>query len=475
MILQVRCIRKAQQAVTTKQTMAQTLKLRSALTSILALATLTSQAFAIDLNVNSTDSINDACQLIATGLMDYNWGKDYGGTVGMFTHPYYWWEAGGAWGSMIDYTYYFDNDTYVDTIIQAMMYQKGDDSNFMPLNQTSTEGNDDQVFWGIAAIQAAERNFTSPGPNEPSWFELATATFNTMKNRWDNEYCGGGLRWQIFQWNNGYDYKNTVSNAGLFHLGARLLRYTGNDTYYQEWCERTYDWLVDVDFVDEQLWRAYDGAEIDNNCTHKTYYLWSYNLALLISGCAYMYNYTGEEIWHTRTLGFLKGAQVFFDEYEVMYESACMRVHTCKTDQRSFRAYLARFLGLTAVLVPDTFDTIYGMLEATSKGVAQSCTGGYDHHTCGMNWSYSGWDGYYGLGEQMSSLEVVQNLMINEKQMILKLDTGAVSKGSPDFGNETYKPEAKLLDLDKGDTAGAAIITVIIGITIVLLGYAVIF
>lgn len=439
--------------------------------TVLAIVTLLSGfAHGIDLNINSTDSIYNACKLIASGTMDYYWGYDYGGTIGMFTHPYYWWEAGGAFGSMIDYSYFFDNDTYVSTIIEAMMYQKGDDSNFMPLNQTTTEGNDDQVFWGIAAIQAAERNFTNPGTGKPTWFDLATATFNTMKNRWDESSCGGGLRWQIFQWNNGYDYKNTVSNAGLFHLGARLLRYTGNDSYYLDWCDMTYDWMVDVGFIEESSWYVIDGATTTSNCTVKTPYLWSYNLALMVAGCAYMYNYTQEEKWYNRTWGFVNSARVFFDNKGVMYESACMPVHTCQTDQRSFRAYLARFLGLTAVLVPDTFDTIYNRLEVSAKAVAQSCVGGYDGHTCGMNWSYVGWDSYYGLGEQMSSLEVIQNLMIREKQTILTIATGASSNGSADFGNSTYVQEAKLLDLDKGDTAGASIITVIVTLTIIALG-----
>lgn len=429
---------------------------------------------AIELDENSEDSIYDACKLLSTGLMDYYWGSKYGGVIGMFTHPYYWWQAGGAFGGMIDYCYYFDNTTYVDTIIQAMMYQKGDDDNFMPLNQTSTEGNDDQVFWGIAAMQAAERNFTNPPVGQPSWFDLAAATFNTMKNRWDDSSCGGGLRWQIFQWNNGYDYKNTVSNAGLFHLGARLLRYTGNDSYYLDWCDKAYDWLVDVDFINENIWYAYDGATATSNCTTRTPYLWSYNLALLISGCAYMYNHTQEEKWLNRVLGFLGSSKIFFDENGIMFESACMKIHTCKTDQRAFRAYFARCLALTAVLVPQTYDTIYNRLETTAKGVANSCVGGYDGHTCGMNWSYPGWDGYYGLGEEMSALEVVQSLMIKTKKMILTLQDGASSTGDPLFGNTTYKPQAKLLDLNKGDTAGASIITVIVGITIIALGYYVI-
>jgi mannan endo-1,6-alpha-mannosidase len=441
---------------------------------LLTLSCLVGLSKAIDLDVSSTDSIYAACKLVASGVMDYYWGKDYGGTIGMFTHPYYWWEAGGAWGSMIDYSYYFNNDTYVQTIIQSIMYQKGDDSNFMPLNQTTTEGNDDQVFWGIAAIQAAERNFTNPGGNNPSWFNLATATFNTMKNRWDESTCGGGLRWQIFQWNNGYDYKNTVSNAGLFHLGARLLRYSGNDSYYLDWVDKTYDWLVDIEFINETTWFAHDGATTPSNCTAMTPYLWSYNLALLVSGCAYMYNYTQDQKWYERTLGFVESSRIFFDEYDVMYESACMRVHTCKTDQRSFRAYLARFLALTAVLVPDTYDKIYNRMEITAKAVAQSCVGGTDLHTCGMNWSYPGWDQYYGLGEQMSALEVLQSLMIKDKQTILTLKDGASSIGVVDFGNQTYVPTAKPLNLDAGDTAGAAIITVVVGITIIALGYYVI-
>lgn len=429
----------------------------------------------LELDIDSYDSIYNACKLVSTGLMDYYWAKDYGGTIGMFTHPYYWWEAGGAFGTMIDYSFFFDNDTYIDTIITGIMYQKGEKSNFMPLNQTSTEGNDDQVFWGIAAIQAAERNFTNPPNGEPTWFDLATATFNTMKNRWDEEYCGGGLRWQIFEWNSGYDYKNTVSNAGLFHLGARLLRYTGNESYYLDWCERSYDWLVDIKFIDESNYRCYDGADISTNCTVLTPYLWSYNLALVVSGCAYMYNYTQDEIWYNRVMGFVESSSIFFDEYGVMFEPACMRAKTCQTDQRSFRAYLARFLSLTAILVPDTYDTIMNRLKITAKAVASSCSGGTDQHTCGMNWSYAdGWDGYYGLGEQMSSLEVLQNLVVNKRHPPLTLDLGASSFGNEIFGNATYVPKAKLLNLDKGDTAGASIITVIFGITILLLGYFVI-
>lgn len=54
------------------------------------------------------------------------------------------------------------NDTYVDLIKTALTYQVGDDYNYVPLNQTTTEGNDDQAFCGIAVMAAAEKNFSNP-------------------------------------------------------------------------------------------------------------------------------------------------------------------------------------------------------------------------------------------------------------------------------------------------------------------------
>ncbi|VEU21342.1 DEKNAAC102688 [Brettanomyces naardenensis] len=446
------------------------------ISSLLALLSLSGFADAVELDVTSYDSIKAACELLAVGLMDYYWGDQNGGTVGMFTHPYYWWEAGGAWGSMIDYSFFFDNDTYVPTIIEGMLYQTGDDNNYMPLNQTTTEGNDDQVFWGIAAIEAAERNFTNPPSNKPQWLYLAQGVFNTMAWRWDNSTCGGGLRWQIFQWNSGYDYKNTVSNAGLFHMSARLARYTGN-TSYVDWASKVYDWLVETKFVTEGettegYYFAYDGASTDQNCTEVKPYQWTYNAAMLLSGCAYLYNFTEDQTWLTRTEGLLLGATVFFNSStNIMYEAACQQAGTCNNDQRSFKAYLARFMGLTSVLAPSTYDTINELLTASAKAAALSCSGGTDGHTCGMDWFVEGWDGKYGLGEQMSALECIQSLLVTKRPAPYTNKTGGSSTGSGDAGMGTTEVKDKPLDLNTGDTVGAAIITAFIGATVLALGY----
>lgn len=229
-----------------------------------------------------------------------------------------------------------------------------------------------------------------------AWLTLAKAVFNTMSSRWDLGDCNGGFRWQIFQWNTGYNYKNSVSNGALFHLGARLARYTSNTTYVES-CDWSFDWMYDVGLLTEgKWWFVYDGVKIDNNCSNITKLRWTYNQGLMLSGCAYLYTFTLDGKWYKRTMNLLKGTLPFFYnksvDAQIMYEATCqmptMNSYTCNNDQRSFKAYLSRFLGLTSIMVPDTYDTIRQWLVDSAKAAAWSaCTGGRDGHTCGPSWT----------------------------------------------------------------------------------------
>ncbi|CAK7900619.1 mannan endo-1,6-alpha-mannosidase Dcw1p [[Candida] anglica] len=445
----------------------------------LALASFTQ---AIWLDTNNVTTIEYDTALIAKGLLDYYDGSKYGGTIGMFTWPYYWWEAGGAWGSLIDYTYYMQNDTLVPLIKQALLYQTGNDDNYIPLNQSTTEGNDDQGFWGIAVMAAAEKNFSNPDDPAQGWLALTQGVFNTMTARWDLGECQGGLRWQIFQWNSGYDYKNSVSNGCLFHLAARLARYTDNSSY-ADWAEKVWDWMLGVNLIHEgQYWGnhgnllqqgepyyfIYDGVNVGGNCSNVTELLWTYNQGLFLSGAAYLYNYTKDEIWYNRTAALLRGASIFFVNNSVMYEASCQSSKTCNQDQRSFKAYFSRFLGLTSVMVADTEPTITSWLVDSANAAAHSCSGGSDWHTCGLDWTNStGWDGFWGLGEQMSALEVMTNLRVHNVPAPYTAKNGGSSIGNPAGGYATTLTDASPLAIDAGDKAGASIITVIISVSLI--------
>lgn len=83
-------------------------------------------------------------------MMSYYSGNVSGNTPGLLpgpppAGPYYWWEAGAMFGSLIDYWYYTGDETYNAVTNQAMMFQVGPGNDYMPPNQTADEGNDDQV------------------------------------------------------------------------------------------------------------------------------------------------------------------------------------------------------------------------------------------------------------------------------------------------------------------------------------------
>jgi mannan endo-1,6-alpha-mannosidase len=137
-------------------------------------------------------------------------------------------------------------------------------------------------------MSAAETAFPDPPPDKPQWLALAQAVFNLQTTRWAPDTCNGGLRWQIFPFNNGYTYKNTISNGCFFNLASRLARYTGNQTY-ADWAEKMYDWVNATGLVSPDF-KFFDGADVTANCTGINRIQWSYNAGVYLLGAATMYN-----------------------------------------------------------------------------------------------------------------------------------------------------------------------------------------
>lgn len=440
------------------------MKLVSALStaSFFALAVM-----AVYMDVDNETSICDALGAIVQGEFNYYEGIRYGGTVGTFQAPYYWWNAGEVFGGWVDYWRFCqqDNETFKNYLYDAMWHQRGSDYDYMPTNQSMTEGNDDQGVWGMAIMQAVERNFTNPDTH--SWLYMIQAIFNSMNNRWDTATCNGGLRWQIFTWNNGYNYKNAIANGCLFHIAARLYRYTEESTYLEA-AERVYAWMWNVGFiVDSPSFIIYDGADDTDNCTDLTIHKWSYTYGIFMAGCAYLYNFTGEQKWYECADLILTASSYFFNDTsngEIMTEMTCAPSGNCNNDQRSFRSLFSRCLGLTAVLIPDFFDKIYyTYLTPSAKAAAQSCSGGTDGVTCGENWSVDGWDGVYGLGEQMSAGECMMSLIAAKHAPLTPLTGGSDEGSDVTAGNDTSSStNTNELTVTTGDKAGAAVLTAVV-------------
>ncbi|TGJ82746.1 hypothetical protein E0Z10_g6018 [Xylaria hypoxylon] len=434
--------------------------------------------FAYELDVQSTDSIKNVAQQLAADLVSMYNGNQPGQTPGLLPQPYYWWEAGALMGALIDYWYYTGDTTYNDITQQGLLHQVGPYNDFMPPNQTLTEGNDDQGFWGMAAMSAAEYNFQNPAEDKPQWLALAQAVFNTQAARWDTQHCNGGLRWQIFTWNNGFNYKNSISQACFFNLASRLALYTGNSTY-ADWAVRTWDWMTGVGFIDN-AYRVYDGATVEQNCADITPYEFSYNVGAFLLGAAAMAEYSNKAgetndvaLWHERVDGLLNNTELIFffgddDNDKVMIEIACEPVSLCDVDQQSFKAYLSRWMAATTKWAPWTFDRIKKLLQNSARAAVKQCTGGDNGRMCGLKWANNSgeWDGTTGVGQQMAAMEVVLANMIEEAKQPVTNGTGGTSVGDPAAGgNDNGRVDPVKWQhgpITDGDRAGAAFVTFVV-------------
>ncbi|KAH8887318.1 mannan endo-1,6-alpha-mannosidase [Thozetella sp. PMI_491] len=429
---------------------------------------------ALQVDLDSKESILKAASNVAWDLVSYYHGNESGQIPGILPGPppagdYYWWEGGALWGTLIDYWHFTGDSTYNNITTYAMIFQAEAPLNsYMPVNWTASLGNDDQGFWGMSAMLAAEVNYPNPPPTQPQWLALAQAVFNTQAARWEDTDCGGGLRWQIPWANKGYDYKNTIANAIFFNLGARLARYTLNETY-SDWAVKTWDWMVALNYIDE-YWNVYDGGHIADNCTGIEKPQFSYNAATLLQGAAFMYNYTNgstQDQWRTRVDGLLNRTLEFFFLNGTIVERPCELAdkNNCNWDQRSFKGYMLRWMTTVASVAPFTRESIHKALRTSAEGAVASCAGGANGRQCGFRWNTGGFDSYTGAGEEMSALAALMSLLPFFDDQIsapLTNTTGGTSEGNPSAGQEpdSLKP---LPPLTMADTAGASVLTFAIG------------
>ncbi|KAH8690690.1 putative mannan endo-1,6-alpha-mannosidase DCW1 precursor [Talaromyces proteolyticus] len=375
--------------------------------------------------------------------------------------PNTWWEGGAMFMALIQYWYYTGDTTYNNEVSTGMQWQAGD-GDYMPSNYSSYIGNDDQMFWGLAAMTAAELNYPEVSGGY-SWLSLAQGVFNTQVERWDAADCGGGMRWQIWSWETGYTMKNAISNGGLFQLAARLARYTENSTY-SDWAEKIWDWSTSH-LVDTSTWAVADSVSLSDNCTSPDHTRWSYNYGAYLMGAAYMYNYTnGSETWLGPVNGLTNSTLSTFASAtynNTLADWECETTEVCNNNEIIFKGLVAGWLAFTAIVVPSTYNTIMPTLKTSAESAADACTG-YGNNTCGVRWSIKSWDGWIGLEESMSATNIFWANLVP-----YNITSGPVT--STTGGNSTSNPGAGTGDntgnmyqapaITTADKAGAGILT----------------
>ncbi|KAJ5145534.1 Six-hairpin glycosidase [Penicillium bovifimosum] len=416
---------------------------------------------AIELDINDEQSIKDAASTTTYGMMKWYAGNETGQIPGSF--PEKWWEGSALFLALLQYWHFTGDDTYNPQLSQGLEWQSGDKGDYMPSNYSSYLGNDDQMFWGLAAMMAAELKF--PDTGKFSWLSLAQGVFNTQTARWDTTACGGGLRWQIFPYQDGYTLKNSVSNGGLFQLSARLARYT-NDDKYTKWAEKIWDWSTSSVLVNNKTWNVADSTEMSNNCADAGNYQWSYNYGAYLMGAAYMYNFTnGDEKWKTPVDGLLQKTLKTFFPKGIFEDITCEPTKKCNFNEILFKGLTSSWLAFTTLLVPETAALIKPKLASSAEAAAKSCTGN-GNSSCGITWYQNKWDGTTGMEQEISATNVFLANMINFDTGTfapVTAKTGGNSTSDPNAGSGNGKDgdDAREKPITTGDKAGAGILTLL--------------
>ncbi|KAI3400603.1 hypothetical protein diail_2314 [Diaporthe ilicicola] len=139
---------------------------------------------AAELKVDSHDAIVESSRSLAKDMMTFYHGEEPGATPGILPGPppagdYYWYMAAGFFGTYLDYWHLTGDDSYKDVITNALLFQVGPNNDYMPPNVTASLANEDQCFWGSAALLAAEYQIPSP-EGQPRWIDLAENVWRTQ-------------------------------------------------------------------------------------------------------------------------------------------------------------------------------------------------------------------------------------------------------------------------------------------------------
>ncbi|KAI1124373.1 glycosyl hydrolase family 76-domain-containing protein [Nemania abortiva] len=370
---------------------------------------------ALTVDVDDVDSIKKAAALVAEDLMSFYTGE----IPGLLPGPppdgdYYQWTGGALWTAMLDYRSRTGDTQYDDKISEGLLFQRGPNEDYLSPNWTATEGNDDQAIWAMAALLAAETNFTDPGVENLTYTSLAQNVFDEQSNearRVQKGSCAGGLRWQIYITNNGYNFVSTLANVAYANLAARLSLQNGHNETQADAVEDTFSFLQDTKLIDSNF-NVFDGTQA-TDCSEINKLQFSIGSALALESAAVMYNSTGgDKKWKLLVDGLAqKTLDVFFPS-GVAKEVAC-EPDNCNTDMTFYKSFLHRSLASTIRVAPYTTDLILPVLKQSAAAAVKTCTLGDNGRMCGSIWSGDS-DGQTGAGQQMSVLSALLSLLPEE-------------------------------------------------------------
>ena len=156
----------------------------------------------------------------------------------------------------------------------------------------------------------------------------------------------------------------------------------------------------------------------------------------------------------------------------------CEEYNACNVDQRSFKAYLSRWMAASSQMAPFIYTQVLQLLQVSAKAAAAQCNGNGPvapaGQTCGLKWYLNGtWDGTDGVGQQMAAMEVILGTLISSTQAPLTNTTGGTSTSNPNagFNSSSVPPGEVITPATKSEKAGAWVLTAIVLVLAIWTGW----
>jgi mannan endo-1,6-alpha-mannosidase len=144
------------------------------------------------------------------------------------------------------------------------------------------------------------------------------------------------------------------------------------------------------------------------------------------------------------------------------------RAVKCNPDQRTFKAYFARWLAKNVMLAPFTASQILPWLQGSATAAVQRCTGTAPGIVCGRRW-YREDNEEPDIGHQMTVMSVVQSNLIQHAPELADLKTGTSTGNAAGGSVEKPSTAEEVLatrSIATGEKVGGWIMTMVLFVII---------
>ena len=107
------------------------------------------------------------------------------------------------------------------------------------------------------------------------------------------------------------------------------------------------------------------------------------------------------------------------------------------------------------------------LIQTSAMGAAGQCSGGASGTVCGRQWWRKDYDGFSGVGEQMSALSIITANLISISRPLVGSNTGGTSQGDPSAGTGKGNGIAYVQEVTAAGKAGASILTFLVLVGVV--------